>query len=118
MVLPAQRYIPNTACMHDSYRKYRKELSAKGTQAMLKAKAEGAWTHKAPLGYRNSRDEQGRAILVPDPETYPTLIYIKKFHLSGMSYRSIQKELRALGLVTRNGSVISKSAVWRAINLH
>ena len=40
---------------------------------MVARALEGYWTHKAPVGFRNARDERDRPVLVPDERTAPVV---------------------------------------------
>jgi len=46
-------------------------MSAMGKLAIQQRKANGEQMHRPPLGFKNSRDENGRSVLVKDPVTYP-----------------------------------------------
>lgn len=90
---------------------YYKTISAKGKVVMAEKRARGEQMHLAPLGYKNARDEHGRAILVPDPETYELVQEAKRLRAEGMSIRIIARFLFKMGISSRGGNVPSPSRV-------
>ncbi len=87
-------------------RSYYQAISAKGKEVMREKRARGEIMHKAPLGYKNARDEHGRSILIPDPETYPLVQKAKELRAQGMSIRKICVEMERLGLRSREGRAV------------
>jgi len=100
----------------DRVRSYYQNISAKGKEVMNRKRKEGEIMHKAPLGYKNARDERGRSILVPDPETFPLVQQAKLLRAQGMSTRAIASILEDMGLTDRRGKKLSAMAVWRMTN--
>jgi site-specific DNA recombinase len=81
-----------------------------GMRAALKA---GRWCRKAPLGYRNSRDENNKPIIVPGSDA----AFIKKMFKSiagGKSQAEIRAELKEQGFKVgkSNISTILRNAVY------
>ena len=72
-----------------------------GMQAALKA---GRWCRKAPRGYRNSRDEENKPMIVPGKDA----IYIKSI-FEGVAAGKSQEELRIS--LKKEGYEISKTNV-------
>lgn len=97
-------------------RAYYQAISAKGKEVMREKRARGEIMHKAPLGYKNARDEHGRSILIPDPETYPLVQKAKELRAQGMSIRKICAEMERLGLRSRAGEKLSAMAMWNLLN--
>ena len=91
-------------------------LSKTGTEAMLKAKAEGQWTHRAPFGYVNARHERDRAILKEDPKSHHFLVMARELRSKGLSYREIRRRLGEAGLETKGGYWSSVSFVHFILN--
>lgn len=82
-----------------------------GKEAMRERAAKGERMHLAPFGYKNARDEDGRAILVPDPETHRFIAEARRLRANGYSIRAICRELSSRGLRTKQGFAISPSRV-------
>ena len=70
-----------------------KTISAKGKVAMAEKRAKGEVMHKAPLGYKNARDEEGRSILEIDPETQEISNLILSLYKNGRSNREIAQDV-------------------------
>ena len=94
-----------------------KTISAKGKVVMREKRARGEVMHKAPLGYRNARDEFGRSILVPDPDTYALVQEAIRLHKTGMSIRKICAEMERRGLRNRRGKVLGPSSMWEVLSV-
>lgn len=90
-------------------------ISAKGKVVMRERRERGEVMHKAPLGYRNARDELGRSILVPDPKTCSLVHEAIKLHETGMSIRKICAEMERRGLRNRRGKVVGPSSMWEVL---
>jgi len=99
----------------DRLRRYYRRISAKGKEVMQQKRADGEVMHKAPLGYKNARDELGRSILIPDPETYPLVQEAKRLRAEGMSMRRLREVLSRRGLRGKYGSEISLSSLHRLL---
>lgn len=70
------------------------------------AMAEGRYVRPAPLGYRNGKDVNGKAMLVVDETTAPIVQRIFELYLSGLPFFLIAKEARSMGFrYTANGSI-------------
>lgn len=92
---------------------YYKTISAKGKVVMAEKRARGERMHLAPLGYKNARDEHGRSILIPDPETYLLVREAKNLRADGMSIREICKVMERKGLRSRQGKTIGPSSMFK-----
>lgn len=97
-------------------RSYYQAISAKGKEVMREKRAQGEIMHKAPLGYKNARDEHGRSILEIDPETYPLVQKAKELRTQGMSIRKICSTLNEQGKLENSSRNISSMALWRALS--
>ena len=94
---------------------YYKTISAKGKVVIAMKKAEGERMHLAPLGYKNARDELGRSVLVPDPETYELVLEARRLRAEGMSIRKICAAMHRKGLRSSHGSILSPMGVWKLL---
>lgn len=92
-----------------------KTISAKGKVVMRERRERGEVMHKAPLGYKNARDEQGRSILVPDPQTHHLVQQAIQLHRAGISIRKICAEMEQRGLRNRRGMVLGPSSMWEVL---
>lgn len=90
---------------------YYRALSARGKEVIKQKKAEGEVMHLAPLGYKNARDELGRSIIVPDPETYHLVQKAHELRAQGMSLRKICAEMERRGLRGQRGGVLGPSSL-------
>lgn len=90
-----------------------KTISARGKEVMWAKKAQGEIMHKAPLGYKNARDEHGRSILVIDPVTYPLVQRAKELHAQGWSVSRIQ-----LYLQRDHNMLVPRMTLYRAVRSH
>lgn len=88
---------------------------------VYRAKKEGRWTTLAPIGYKNKRTEDGRAVIVPDPQ-YADLVKesFEQFATGSYSIEELRKKMVDKGLhcirarfplLLRNKAYIAKIAV-------
>lgn len=115
-----RRAITNLLTMSDTHQSaeltaFYKTISAKGKVVMAEKRARGEVMHKAPLGYKNTRDEDGRSILVIDPETYPLVQRAKELRAQGMSIRKICAEINSQRLRFKRSKLISPASLFRAL---
>ena len=89
--------------------------SAKGKAVMWEKKANGELMHLAPLGYRNTRDAQGRSIMEPDPKTFKLIQEAWRLRAEGMSIRKICKVMHKRGLRSKRGKTVGPNAMWCAL---
>lgn len=94
-------------------RAYYQTISAKGKEVMREKRAQGEIMHKAPLGYKNARDEHGRSILMIDPKTYPLVQRAKELHVQGWSVSRIQ-----LYLQRDHNLLVPRMTLYRTVRSH
>ncbi|MBS1706734.1 MAG: recombinase family protein [Armatimonadetes bacterium] len=92
-----------------------KTISAKGKAVMKQRRSQGEIMHKAPLGYKNARDKDGRSILVIDPKTYPLVQKAKDLRAQGMSIRKICAVMEERGLRTQRGGTFGPSSMLKIL---
>ena len=81
-------------------------------EGMIACVRDGRWAWRAPLGYVNSRDELGKAILIHDPERAPTIARLfEEFSVGVVSYSDLARMAGAIGLRSRKGKQISADAI-------
>lgn len=85
-----------------------KTISAKGKEVMRRRRRQGERMYKAPLGYKNARDQEGRSILVVDPQTYPLVQRARELRAQGMSIRDICAGMRSWGSGQRTERLLGR----------
>ena len=81
-------------------------------EGMIACVRDGRWAWRAPLGYVNSRDELGKAILIHDPERAALIARLfEEFSEGVVSYSDLAGVARAIGLRSRKGKQISADAI-------
>jgi hypothetical protein len=65
---------------------------------MRRAKKEGRWMATAPMGYKNTRDENGKAIIVPGPRADLIQEAFEEFATGTYTMEDIRLRLRKKGL--------------------
>lgn len=77
---------------------YSERLSVRVRENMKRKAEGGGWNHRAPLGYRNRRDER-RAWVEPDPETAPIIkSAFAQFAGGGLSVAALRESMARTGL--------------------
>ena len=74
----------------------------------------GQWTGKAPVGYLNDKKD-----IIPDPaRRYFVVRIFEMYSLGNNSVRTIQNEMRKLGLIsnTKNPKLLSTSQIYHILN--
>jgi len=77
--------------------------SEKIRRCMLEVTRRGRLPHAAPLGYRNTRDEQGRKSIDLHPENAPLVREVFERAAAGEAPAEILRAMTARGLRTRHG---------------
>lgn len=99
-------------------RSYYQAISAKGKEVMREKRAQGEIMHKAPLGYKNARDEDGRSVMMVNEKEAELIQQILSLFNQSHSYRSIASTLSKLGCTTRTGRPLSAMFVMRVVKQH
>ena len=94
---------------------YYKTLSAQGHAAIKLKRTQGERMHKAPLGYLNARDLEGRSVLIQDPKLYPLVQEAKRLHSEGRSVRQILEIMTEKGMRTKKGERMRPMDMWRVL---
>jgi len=91
----------------------RSERSRGGMQARL---AQGGWVHKAPLGFCNHRDEQGRPTLTVDTATGSLVAQVlHEFRTNTYTQREIGDYAWSIGLVSYSGRRLGYQAIGKLL---
>jgi len=80
----------------------RRSIKIKG--GMRGAWKAGRWTHKAPRGYRNGRDENNKPLLIPNGEA-KHIKYIFRETANGKSQAYLRVELKKKGIIISRGGM-------------
>lgn len=68
----------------------------------------GRWTSTAPKGYLNSRDDQKKPLLIPNPKLAPAVLQMFELADTGMAQYRIRAEIKEMGLIySRNGIAVA-----------
>lgn len=92
-----------------------RDLARLGQAGLKRRKDEGLHTGIIPLGYEVAISEEGRRIMVIDPDTAPLVRKVFELQADGQSLRAIQREVTRLGLRSKRGGVLSVSAVHHVL---
>jgi site-specific DNA recombinase len=101
-VLMAKNYIDN--------------LSEEARKGMLEKAEQGIWPSYAPLGYKNVDGDQGKKIIVPDPEFAPIVKRLYVLCAEGNhSVKELSKMLGGEGLHYRSGNQMATATVQKIL---
>lgn len=96
--------------MIDAFAEYERALIAARTRAALAVKkSRGERTGTCPYGYTADAD----GLLVADPAEQSVLARVREARARGLTVRAIADELRAAGIVSRQGKPLASSAIVR-----
>jgi site-specific DNA recombinase len=101
-VLMAKNYIDN--------------LSEEARKGMLEKAEQGIWPSYAPLGYKNVDGDNGKKVIVPDPEFAPI---VKRLYVlcseGNHSVKELSKMLGSEGLHYRSGNKMATATVHKVL---
>ncbi len=87
---------------------YSANLSNEIKKGMTQKVKEGGWPHSPPLGYKNIRDESGKAKIVIDEEKAPLVKEAFRIYATGeYSLRELEKIMKDKGLRSRFGKPLT-----------
>ena len=96
---------------------YSDAISDNVKRAFEKMRAEGKWTGRVRIGYKNTTDENGNRDIALDEERADLVHRIFEMYATGNhSIASILKEMNKLGLKSLNGNKLSKSNIDLILN--
>ena len=98
-------------------RGYVRNLGEETSKGMEEKAEEGMWPSYAPLGYTNRRDEQGRKVIVPDPECAPAIAKLFQWYAGGdFSLKDVTRMAREAGLRSRRSlRPVPKSTIHKTL---
>ena len=103
---PAGEFLENIVVAMAHF--YSSNLAEEVLKGMKEKFKRGEWPVKAPIGYKNVRDENGRAIVVVDKEKAPLIKEMFKLYATGQySFSSLSEEMAKRGLKTIHNRYLS-----------
>lgn len=95
---------------------YSSNLSEEAKKGQRQAIQEGRWPHKSPYGYTASKNEQGKAIKVPDPKTGPAVkLMFDLYATDNFSFKGVARELARRGYLDRTGKPFRQDIIRRRL---
>lgn len=85
-----------------------KRIRKRTSDGMYTALASGRWVNRAPFGYINARDPEGKPILQVDEEKAYIVRLIFRMYLNGMEMEEIRKNTSANGMKLQSGSAMRR----------
>lgn len=85
-----------------------KKIRKRTSDGLYHANAAGRWVNKAPYGYLNRRDSEGKPLLAIDEEKAYIVRLIFRQFLSGMQLDEIRKHAAANGMKLKSNSAIRR----------
>ncbi|WP_348240214.1 recombinase family protein, partial [Salmonella enterica] len=70
--------------------------------------ASGRWVNKAPYGYINARDTNGKPVLSIDEEKAYLIRLVFRSYLAGMEQEEIRKQIAANGMKLKGNSTVRR----------
>lgn len=72
----------------------RNQIVKRVKDGIYRSYANGRFCNKAPFGYRNSRDETDRPLIIPEPSEAKLVQQVFKLYLSGMNIADIARKVK------------------------
>ncbi|MEM3423927.1 MAG: recombinase family protein [Nitrososphaeria archaeon] len=100
---PSREFIENVLVAMAQF--YSRNLAEEVLKGMKEKFERGEWPVKAPMGYRNFRDEKGHSIVVEDKKTSYLIKQMFKLYATGQySLGALAEEMSKRGLKAKRGS--------------
>jgi DNA invertase Pin-like site-specific DNA recombinase len=91
---------------------YSSNLAEEVLKGMKEKFRRGEWPVKAPIGYKNVRDDKGHSEVVEDKDTSYLIKQMFKLYATGQySLGSLSEEMGRRGLKTKRGKLLSKEQI-------
>jgi DNA invertase Pin-like site-specific DNA recombinase len=95
---------------------YSRNLAEEVLKGMKEKFRRGEWPVKAPIGYKNVKDEKGHSKVVEDKNTSYLIKQMFKLYATGQySLGSLSEEMGKRGLKTKRGKLLSKEQIKRIL---
>ena len=107
---PSGEFIENVLVAMAQF--YSRNLAEEVLKGMKEKFERGEWPNKAPLGYKNVRDEKGHSEVVEGKNTSYLIKQMFRLYATGQySLGSLSEEMAKRGLKTKNGKPLSAESV-------
>jgi len=111
---PSGEFIENVLVAMAQF--YSRNLAEEVLKGMKEKFRRGEWPVKAPLGYKNVRDEKGHSKVVEDKKTSYLIRQMFKLYATGQySLNSLSEEMGKRGLKTNRGKLLSAESVKKIL---
>lgn len=95
---------------------YAKSLSENTKRGLMQKRKQGEFTSKAPMGYKNTVDENGKKNVVIDDVEGPVMKKIFEMYATGnYSIETIVDDMNKKGYRDKRGKPLRRATIWRAI---
>ena len=111
---PAGEFIENVLVAMAQF--YSRNLAEEVLKGMKEKFEGGEWPVKAPIGYKNVRDEEGNSTVVEDKNTSYLIKQLFKLYATGQySLGSLSEEMANRGLKTKRGKPLSPEQIRKIL---
>jgi DNA invertase Pin-like site-specific DNA recombinase len=111
---PSGEFIENVLVAMAQF--YSRNLGEEVLKGMKEKFRKGEWPIKAPIGYKNVRDESGHSYVVEDKNTSYLIKQMFKLYATGQySLNSLSEEMAKRGLKTKRGKMFSAERIKRIL---
>ena len=111
---PSGEFIENVLVAMAQF--YSRNLAEEVLKGMKEKFRRGEWPVKAPIGYKNVRDERGHSKVVEEKDTSYLIKQMFKLYATGeYSLGELSREMGKRGLKTKNGKLLSYESVKRVL---
>jgi DNA invertase Pin-like site-specific DNA recombinase len=111
---PSGEFIENVLVAMAQF--YSRNLAEEVLKGMKEKFRRGEWPVKAPIGYKNVRDERGHACVIEDKETSYLIKQMFKLYATGQySLGSLSEEIGKRGLGTKRGKLLSTESIKKIL---
>ena len=111
---PSGEFIKNVLVAMAQF--YSRNLAEEVLKGMKEKFRRGEWPVKAPIGYKNVRDEKGHSYVVEDKDTSYLIKQMFKLYSTGdYSLGELSREMGKRGLKTKNGKLLSPESIKKIL---
>jgi len=111
---PSGEFIENVLVSMAQF--YSRNLAQEVLKGMKEKFRRGEWPVKAPIGYKNVKDEKGHSKVLEDKKTSYLIKQMFKLYATGQySLGSLSEEMAKRGLKTKNGKLLSSENIKKIL---
>ena len=111
---PSGEFIENVLVAMAQF--YSRNLAEEVLKGMKEKFKRGEWPLKAPIGYKNKRDERGHAVVIVDKEKAELVKQMFELYATGeYSLGALSEEMAKRGLRTRSGKLLSPERIKKIL---